>query len=225
MMSSGSPHQRMIIGTALVGLVMLAALWMLAISPKRSESSEVKQSVTTQETRLAEAKTQLASFQSAKKQYPGMLAELERLDEAVPARGEIHKLLRQLQRRAKAAGSDLQVATLKSSTDATAPTSGLTPGAKLGTGGVATLPFTFTYTGEYFDLVHVLAAARRAVSVKAGDLKIDGRLVTIEGLSFQRADADDPLIKATVSATAYIAAAPTAPEPAAVPAATATGGS
>lgn len=225
MMSRGSPHQRMIIGTALAGVAMLAALWMLVLSPKRSESAQVKQSVTTQQTRLTEAKSQLASFQSAKKQYPGMLAELKRLDEAVPARGEIPVLLRQLQRRAKARGGDLQVASLKSAVDSGAASTGLTPGAKLGSGGVATLPFTFTYTGGYFDLLHVLAAARRAVTVSAGDLKIDGRLVTIEGLSFQRADPDEPLIKATVSATAYIAAAPAAPEPAAVPAATATGGS
>ena len=73
--------------------------------------------------------------------------------------------------------------------------------------------------------MRVLAAARRAVTVKSGDLKIDGRLVTIEGISFERPEADDPLIKASVSATAYIAAAPPAPAPAAVPAADATGGS
>jgi hypothetical protein len=116
------------------------------------------------------------------------------------------------------------VAALKPTASAPVAGSSLTPGAAPGPGGVATLPFTFTYTGEYFDLVHVLAAARRAVRVRSGDLKIDGRLVTIEGMSFQRAQADDPLIKATVSATAYIAAAPVAPQPSAVPAAPATQG-
>ncbi|MBA3748323.1 MAG: hypothetical protein H0W96_12660, partial [Solirubrobacterales bacterium] len=100
----------------------------------------------------------------------------------------------------------------------------VTPGATPGAGGIATLPFSFTYTGEYFDLVHVLAAARRAVTVKSGDLKIDGRLVTIEGMSFQRAQPDAPLIKATVSATAYIAAAPADPQPPAIPAADAAQG-
>jgi Tfp pilus assembly protein PilO len=225
MINSGSPHQRMILVTGLVGVVILAALWMLVLSPKRSESAQVKDNVASQEARLAQAKTELASYQSAKKQYPGMLAELKRLDEAVPARGEIQILLRQIQKRAKARGSDLQVAALKPSGGGpSAGSTGLTPGAAVGTGGIATLPFTFTYTGKYFDLVHVLAAARRAVTVKSGDLKIDGRLVTIEGMSFQRAQSDDPLIKATVAATAYIAAAPPAPEPAADPAAP-TGGS
>ena len=225
MINSGSPHQRMILVTGLVGVVIVAALWMLVLSPKRSESATVKDSVAALQTRLAEAKTQLASYQSAKKQYPGMLAELKRLDEAVPARGEIQVLLRQIQKRAKARGSDLQVAALKASSGPSAATAGLTPGASQGNGGIATLPFQFTYTGKYFDLVRVLAAARRAVTVKSGDLKIDGRLVTIEGIAFERPDTDKPLIKATVSATAYIAAAPPAPAPAADPAAAATGGS
>jgi Tfp pilus assembly protein PilO len=224
MMSSASPHKRMIIATLAAGAVLLAALWMLALSPKRGENAEVSSSVAAQEQRLAGARTQVVGYQTARRQYPGMLAELRRLDEAVPARGAIPSLLRQLQRRAKVSKSNLQVAALKATASAPAPGSNLTPGAALGAGGIATLPFTFTYTGAYFDLVHVLAAARHAVTVKSGDLKIGGRLVTIEGMSFQRAQPDGPLIRATVSATAYIAAPPAAPQPSAIPAATATQG-
>jgi Tfp pilus assembly protein PilO len=214
----------MIIATLAAGAVLLAALWMLALSPKRSENAEVSSSVAAQEQRLGVAKTQLVGYQTARKQYPGMLAELRRLDKAVPARGAIPSLLRQLQRRAKASKSNLQVAALRATASAPVAGSTLTPGATLGAGGIATLPFTFTYTGAYFDLVHVLAAARHAVAVKSGDVKIGGRLVTIEGMSFQRAQADDPLIRATISATAYIAAAPPAPQPTAIPAATTTQG-
>ena len=225
-MSSASPHKRMIIVTLLAGAAMAAAIWLLALSPKRAESATVSENVAAQEARLTEAKTQLAGFQSAKTQYPGMLAELKRLDKAVPARGAIPALLRQLQRRAKASKSNLQIAALKPGATAPigpgAPKS--TPGATPAAGGIATLPFTFTYTGEYFDLLKVLAAARRAVAVKSGDLKIDGRLVTIEGIAFERAEPDAPLIKATVSATAYIAGAPEAPQPPAIPAADAAQG-
>jgi Tfp pilus assembly protein PilO len=211
--------------TLLVGAAMVAALWLLAVSPKRAEQAAVSDQVAAQEQRLTDARAQLASYQSARKQYPGMLAELKRLDKAVPARGAIPALLRQLQRRARAKKSDLQIATLKPG--AAGPgTSGenMTPGATPASGGISTLPFSFTYTGEYFDLVSVLAAARRAVTVKSGDLKIDGRLVTIEGISFERAQPDAPLIKASVSATAYIAAAPADPQPSAIPAANAAQG-
>lgn len=211
MISSATPHQRMIIGTLLAGAALLAALWVLAISPKRSESAEVHTNVAAQQQRLAAANTELASYQSSRKQYPGMLAELKRLSKAVPARGAIPALLAQLQHRARVRGSDLQVVQLNPSGSTSTGPTGLTPGATMQAGGLATLPFTFTYTGRYFDLVHVLAAARRAVTAKSGDLKVDGRLVTIEGLSFQRLSQTSKLVSASVSGTAYIAAMPATP--------------
>jgi Tfp pilus assembly protein PilO len=210
MIANLSPHQKMMIGTGLVALAIVALLWVMAISPRKAESATVKENVATQELRLEEARTQLASYQASKKQYPGLLKELRRLDEAVPARAAISDLLRQLQRRARVRGSELQVAALKASGGSTA---GLTPGATPRSGGLAALPFTFTYTGKYFDLVSVLKAARRAVTVKSGDLEIDGRLVTIEGLSFERQEQTSALITANVAGTAYIAAAPAAPTP------------
>lgn len=224
MMSSASPHQRTIIVTLAVGAVILVALWMLAISPKRSESAEVRANVAAQQERLATAQAEVAKNQSAKKQYKGMLAELRRLDEAVPARGAIPDLLRQLQRRARVRNAELLVAALKAGSGGGA-TTGLTPGATPMPGGLAALPFNFTYSGKYFDLINVLKAARKSVTVtKSGDLKIDGRLVTIEGVSFAREDPDSPLIKASVSGTAYIAAKAPPPPTAAAPAAPATPG-
>ncbi len=212
MMSSASPHQKMILGTVVAGAVLLAALWMLALSPKRSESAEVKTNVAAQEQRLTVAKTELASFQAAEKQFPGMLAELRRLDKAVPARGAIPDLLRQLQKRANGRDTVLRLAELKAAGPA-AGGSGLTPGATPMAGGLAALPFKFTYSGKYFDLASVLKAARKAVTVKSksGDLEIDGRLVTIEGIAFARESADSPIISASVSGTAYIAATTAAP--------------
>ena len=220
MMSSASPHTRMIIFTVLAGLAVLAALWVLAISPKRSESAKVRTNVAAQELRLSAAQAQLAGYEADRKAYPRHLQALRRLDGAVPARGEVSTLLRELQKRANASSSDLRLAALK---PAATPVAGLTPGASSGSTGLATLPFSFSYTGKYFDLVKVLAAARRSVTVRSGRLKIDGRLVTIEGLTFERVK-ETELIKANVSGTAYIAAAP-APPTAVPAAATAQGGS
>jgi Tfp pilus assembly protein PilO len=206
MISSASQHQKMILGTVAAAAALLAALWLMALSPKRAESAAVKTNVAAQEQRLAVAKTELASSLAARKQFPGMLAELRRLDKAVPARGAIPDLLRQLQKRANGRDTVLRLAELKAG-------SGLTPGAAPPAGGLAALPFKFTYSGKYFDLVSVLKAARKAVTVKSksGDLEIDGRLVTIEGISFAREKADSSVISASVSGTAYIAAATAAP--------------
>jgi Tfp pilus assembly protein PilO len=223
----------MIIGTVLAGAAVLAALWLLALSPKRSENAEVRGNVAAQEARLSAAQSKLASYEVARKAYPKNVRALKRLDAAVPARGAIPTLLRQLQRRANARQSDLSIAALQPGTAApaaaaapaagtTAPTADVTPGATIGAGGLNTLPFTFSYTGRYFDLVHVLAAARKAVTVRSGNLKIDGRLVTIEGVSFRRNAPTEDKITASVSGTAYIASA--TPTPAADPAATTTPG-
>lgn len=203
--------RRTIAIVGLAGVAVLAALWMLAISPKREERSQVKANLAAQEARLQTAQTQLASFQAAKQQFPVKLAELEQLDEAVPTRGAISSLLRQLQRRAKVRNSNLRLVALKpggpapAAADAATGATPATPGASLGPGGLATLPFTFEFTGEYFDLRDILAAVRRSVSVKNDKIKVDGRLLTIDGLTFKRIDGESSRTKATLNATAYIA--------------------
>jgi Tfp pilus assembly protein PilO len=215
----------------LAGIAILAALWMLAISPKRDERSQVKANVAAQEARLQTAQTQLASFEAAKKQFPVKLAELKRLDEAVPARGAISSLLRQLQRRAKVRNSNLRLVALKSGAPTTTGANGVsTPGATVGPNGLAALPFEFEFSGEYFDLRDILATVRRSVSVRKDKVKVSGRLLTIDSVKFTRADPASSRTKATLTATAYIApdgAATPEPPAAATPAtpATPTGGS
>lgn len=216
---------------ALAGIAILAALWMLAISPKRDERSQVKANVAAQEARLQTAQTQLASFEAAKKQFPVKLAELKRLDEAVPARGAISSLLRQLQRRAKVRNSNLRLVALKSAAPTTTGANGVTtPGATVGPNGLAALPFEFEFSGEYFDLRDILATVRRSVSVRKDKVKVSGRLLTIDSVKFTRADPESTRTRATLTATAYIApdgAATPEPPAAATPAtpATPTGGS
>jgi hypothetical protein len=207
----------MIVATVLAGMAMLVVLWFAAIAPKRSESSKVHDNVTSQEARLASAKAQVASFKSSRKQFHGLMAELKRLDIAVPGRAAIAKLLRELQRRARVSGSDLRLAELKSAGAApTAGTAVVTPGATPGPGGLSALPFTFEYDGKYFDLLHILRAVRTSVTPHStGHLKISGRLLTIDGVTFTRTESGSSRTKAVVNGTAYIApdgaASPQAP--------------
>jgi Tfp pilus assembly protein PilO len=185
----------------LTGLALLGALWVLAISPKRTDSAAVSDNVATQEQRLHAAQTQLATYENSHKQFPGMLAELRTLDKAVPARAAISSLLRQLQRRANVRGSELRLVALK----AAATTPGAVAGAPAGPAGLSTLPFTFEFTGKYFDLRDILRQVRRSVSVHKGDVKVAGRLLTIDGVTFTPSSPESTDTKAVVSATAYIA--------------------
>jgi Tfp pilus assembly protein PilO len=209
---------------ALAGIAILAALWMLVISPKRDERAQVRENVAAQQERLQVAQAQLASFEAARKQFPAKLKELKKLDKAVPARGAIAELLRQLQRRANVRNSDLRLVALKAGGAATPGADGttarpVTPGATVGPDGLAALPFTFEFTGDYFDLRDILRTVRRSVSVKKDNIKVGGRLLTVDGLSFVRTDPTSAKTKATLNATAYIApdGASTPQPPAATP--------
>ena len=190
-------NERSAIAVVVLGtLAVLAALWMLAISPKRSESSQVRDNVAAELQRLDAAYTQLASFENARKQFPGMLAELRTLDKAVPARAAISSLLRQLQRRANVRDSELRLVALKTADQ---------PAASTGPIGLSALPFTFEFNGKYFDLRDILATVRRSVSVRAGDVKVHGRLLTIDGVTFTPSGPGSAETKAIIDATAYIA--------------------
>lgn len=226
--------RRTIALVALAGVAVLVALWMLAISPKRAERAKVNDNVAAQEARLQTAQAKLASYEAAKKEFPQQLAELRKLDKAVPARGAIASLLRQLQKRANVRNSQLQLVALKAAGAAAPTTAGaaqtapVTPGASVGPDGLAVLPFTFRFTGDYFDLRDILATVRRSVRVaKGGAIKVDGRLLTIDGLTFNRADPTSGHTNATLNATAYIAPdGVTSPQPSApATAATTAGGS
>ncbi len=218
-----TPQVRMLAATIATGVALFAALWLLAIAPARSDKQKVDASVLTQEARLAAAQTNLTTYTASRKQFSGLLTELRGLDKAVPARGDISAMLRELQRRAKVRNSDLRLVALKDpgAAGAGGPTPS-TPGAITGPGGLSALPFTFEYTGRYFDLLDILKTVRRSVRVISGDLDVDGRLLTIDGLAFNRVDGDAQLTKAVLNATAYIApdgeAAPQPPDAAVTPA-------
>lgn len=207
---------RPLIATLIGAVALMAAMWFLAISPKRSEGAEVHQSLVTQQARLDAADAQVATYTASHKQFDGLLVELRRLDMAVPARAAVSSMLRELQRRAKVRGSDLRLVALKSGAAAAPAAAGaaatpVTPGAVAGPSGLSALPFTFEYTGRYLDLVDILATIRRSVRTEEGDVTVSGRLLTIDGLAFKRVT-DSALTKAVVNATAYIA-----PDPAAAP--------
>jgi len=212
-----------------IAVVALALLWFAAIAPKRSEHETVKASVATEQARLDAAKAQVVAYTASRKQFPGLVEELGELNKAVPSRGAISRLVAQLQRRANARGGELRLIALKEGTAATASTPAQTPPAPgasaVGTDGLATLPFSLQYTGTYFDLLDIIATMRRSVRLRDGDLKINGRLLTVDGLTFKRPEAFQAMTKATINATAYIAPVSAATPQIPAGATTANGGS
>jgi Tfp pilus assembly protein PilO len=197
-------EQRTAVYVLVAGAALVAALWFGAIAPKRGDRAAVTERVTAMEQRLAAANDQVARYRLARAGFPAQLAELRRLDVAVPGRGEIAGLLRELQRRARARGADLRVIALKEP-DAASTGAGGTPGAVAGPSGLSALPFTLEFTGRYFDLLHLLSGVRRDVTDHGDRIGVGGRLLTIDGVSFHRPEHGSAITKASLKATAYVA--------------------
>jgi hypothetical protein len=99
-------------------------------------------------------------------------------------------------------------------------TSALPPGVVAGTNGMNNLPFTFVFDGDYFSLSKLLDLVRSFTTTNGDTVTVRGRLMTVESVNLQESRNGFPDVKATVTATAYLAAQPislpggvTAPSP------------
>jgi hypothetical protein len=111
--------------------------------------------------------------------------------------------------------------TTPSTTPSTTGTSALPPGVVAGSNGMNNLPFTFVFDGDYFSLSKLLDLVRSFTTTNGDTVTVRGRLMTVESVNLQEGRNGFPQVKATVNATAYLAAQPislpggvTAPSPA-----------
>ncbi len=80
----------------------------------------------------------------------------------------------------------------------------LPPGATVGSAGLPTLPFSFTFTGSFFNLTDFLRKLDRYVLPKGSGIDVNGRLLTVDGIALSVGPEGFPTIKASVAATAYL---------------------
>ncbi len=78
------------------------------------------------------------------------------------------------------------------------------PGAVVGPAGLLTVPFTFSFDGDYMKLQRLLKAINGLAKHDKRQITVQGRLLTIDGFSLAASPDGFPKLKATVSATAYI---------------------
>jgi hypothetical protein len=97
----------------------------------------------------------------------------------------------------------------------------LPPGATVGSAGFPTMPFSFVFSGTFFDMERFFGDVQRFVRVDAKDLTVNGRLLSVDGFSLVAGPGGFPNVKANVVATAYLrTAADDSASNAATPAAT-----
>jgi hypothetical protein len=103
--------QRILTGVVLIGL--LAALWFLAIAPKRKELSDVSKKVDKAEQTASTAQQEAQEFAQARLDFPRSYTTMVRLGKAVPTDPDVPSLLVQLEHAAKVAGVDFRTIEVK----------------------------------------------------------------------------------------------------------------
>jgi Tfp pilus assembly protein PilO len=193
----------------------IAAYWYLALAPKRDEIAKLDADIATQQTEVEQARQQLATYEAARKSYKRNYATLARLGKAVPADDDVRSLMVQIEASAGGTGVDFQrielgtgLAGADSGATKNVPTEGelaSAPGAIPVAGGVlSAMPFSFTFTGGYFDLQNFFAKLEHFVTLNNAKLDATGRLLRLETLSITPADSGYPDMQAQVGAATYI---------------------
>jgi hypothetical protein len=210
-------RDRTLIGIAVAALVAAAA-WFLVLGPQRKQADRVSADVATQRQALDQAQRDAAAGAAAKRGYDHAYTTVARLGAAVPEDDNVPSLLLQVQRAATATHIDFRDLRVGGGSGATAPppptttpadptqvaTATLPPGATVGTAGFPTMPFTFTFTGDFFRLSDFVGRLERFLVVGNRRVLVSGRFMTIDAIDLSAGPRGFPQIQANVAATAYL---------------------
>ena len=203
-------------------LLVVGAYYFLALSPRLHDASDLSDKVAKTETRLQQAEVKAAQAQAAKNAYRTNYATVARLGKSVPVDDEVPSLVYQLDSAADATGIDFRSVKLASGAagaastppaatpgkSGAAPTQAvavaLPPGASVGPAGFPSMPFSFTFTGNFFTLERFLRKVDGFTGVSGKRIRVGGRLLTLDGISLTAAVDGFPHIKASISATAFL---------------------
>jgi hypothetical protein len=217
-----SIRDRFMLGVVAVAAIV-AAVWFLAVAPKRHEAAGLGAQVVQAQARLEAADARGTAGEQARATYRRDYATIARLGKAVPPRADVASLVFQLEAAARAAKVDFRSVTVESapatapapassSKDAGAKASGTAAAAPAATpaSGVDSQPFTFSFEGKFVGLRRLLAAIDRFSHVDGGTLAVSGRLLTVDSVVMTAGRGGLPNVKADITAKAYVADLPTA---------------
>ncbi len=220
-----------IVISVILSVGVLAAMWFIALGPKRSESSKLDAKITLQQGRLVAAQQGTDQARNAKARYESDYAAVARLGQAVPADENTPSLVYELDTAANRAQVDFRALRLQAGT-AGAPAAAPAPAALAGTdtgaapaatgasgaagaavapapppvtvGEFPTMPFSFDLEGSFFHLEAFLRRVAQFTAVKGQKISVSGRLVSVTGVNIAASKKGFPRISATVNATAYL---------------------
>jgi Tfp pilus assembly protein PilO len=244
---------------ALAALVVV--FWMLALGPKRQEASDLGAQVEQLKASLAQHEQEVTVALAARESFSADYQQLVVLGKAVPGDDDTASFLVQLNRIADRAGATFRDLELSASAGAApapvaapatpAPADGsavpaaapvspteaaasmLPLGATIGPAGLAVMPYTLTFDGNFFQIADFIKGLDELVKTTNEKVAVDGRLITIDSFSLAPDPAGGlPALQASFTVTTYVtppdqgvtAGATPASPATATPVATTTGG-
>ncbi|HEY2142507.1 MAG TPA: type II secretion system protein GspM [Solirubrobacteraceae bacterium] len=199
-----------IVVTVIGALAVLAAAWLLAVSPERKQAASLNAQVSAARAQLATAEGQLANARAAQQQYSAAYTSIVSLGKAVPASQEVPSLIYQLAQ----ASNRKQVEFASIATTSGGGSSGsaaATAAASAASSGFSQMPFTFVFNGSFTDLYNLFQQLNRfTVRTSSGGLQVSGRLLTIQSTKLAPASSSEPAkggatrLTGSVTATAYV---------------------
>lgn len=208
------------------------AFWTLGLSPKRDEADRLGKQAEQLSASIESARSELAQATAARHTFPAAYHQLVELGQAVPSTDETPSLLVELDAiaaRSKVKFESIQLegsgegsgeasvaaeAGSAETVPATEVEAALLPlGASIGTAGLAVMPYTLTFDGNFFQIANFIGRIDGLVRSKKAGIAIDGRLVTINGFSLTpeggagaeaESEPGPPKLKASFSVTTYL---------------------
>jgi hypothetical protein len=192
-------------------LAVLAAVWLLLVSPERKEASKLNTEVSAASAQLVSAQSDAASAHSAQRRYTAAYSSVVNLGKAVPPSEEVPSLIYQL-----AQASNQKHLQFNSITTGTGAAAGTSAGAAqpsttttvAASAGFSQMPFTFVFGGGFNDLYHLFQQLNAAtVRTSSGGLQVSGRLLTLQSVKLEPANKEASgthELTGTITATAYV---------------------
>jgi Tfp pilus assembly protein PilO len=211
-----------VIGAMVAAAVLLVAFWVLMLSPKRQEASDLGATATELKGTLAQHQQEASEALAAKRDFSADYRQLVVLGKAVPGDDDTASLLVALNSIADQAhvrfqeigldsgeGETAAAAPAAAGIEATAPTevaASLMPlGATIGPAGLAVMPYSLKFTGDFAHVSDFIKGLDKLVETTNSGVSVDGRLITVDGFSLAGAQGQTfPHLEANFAVTTFL---------------------
>jgi Tfp pilus assembly protein PilO len=187
-----------------LSVILVVAAWLVIVQPKRNQASSLNTQISSAQSQLANAQAQVATAEANKAAYPKNYAQYTLLGEAAPSDPDVGSLIYQISHAAAQTAVTFRTLSLAASSTATASP------ASIATAALPTLPFQFTFDGNFFNLSNFFLKLQRFVTATSNEVAVSGRLLNLNSIQFGAGPNGFPGMTATVQATSYMAPASTA---------------